>query len=102
MKKLTKVGVVSAANVLGVLGALTGLVKVAILPILAVIAAGSLGDVDTAIKTIGTAASKSVTDVITFGAVGWLGGAVWAWLLNLSFKWTGGLAWEEKPTKAGK
>jgi len=96
MKKLTKIGVVSAANALGVLGALTGLVKVAVLPIFAVIAAGSLGDVDAAIKTVGTAASKSVADVITFGAVGWLGGAVWAWLLNLSFKWTGGLSWEVK------
>ena len=96
MKKLTKVGVVSAANVVGVLGALAGLVKVAILAILAVIAAGNLGDVDAAVKTIGTAASQSVSDVITFGAVGWLGGAVWAWLLNLSFKWTGGLTWEVK------
>ena len=102
MKRLTKIGVVSAANALGVLGALTGLVKVAILPILAVIAAGNLGDVDAAVNTVATAASKSVADVITFGAVGWLGGAVWAWLLNLSFKWTGGLAWEEKPTKAVK
>ena len=96
MKKLTKVGVVSAANVLGVLGALTGLVKVVILPILAIVAAGNLGDVDAAVKTVGTAASKSVGDVITFAAVGWLGGAVWAWLLNLSFKWTGGLSWTVK------
>ena len=96
MKKLTKVGVVSAANALGVLGALTGLVKVAVLPVLAVVAAGNLGDVDAAVKTIGTAASSSVGDVITFAAVGWLGGAVWAWLLNLSFKWTGGLSWEVK------
>ena len=96
MKKLTKVGVVSAANALGVLGALTGLVKVAILPVLAIIAAGNLGDVDAAVKTIGTAASSGVGDVITFAAIGWLGGAVWAWLLNLSFKWTGGLTWEVK------
>ena len=96
MKKLTKVGVVSAANVLGVLGALTGLVKVAILPVLADIAAGNLGDVDAAVKTIGTAASSSGGDVFTFAAIGWLGGAVWAWLLNLSFKWTGGLTWEVK------
>jgi len=96
MKKLTKVGVVSVANVLGVLGALAGLVKVAVLPVLAVIAAGSLGDIDAAIKTVGTAASKNVADVFTFAVVGWLGGAVWAWLLNLSFKWTGGLSWEVK------
>ena len=96
MKKLTKIGVVSAANALGVLGALTGLVKVAVLPVLAVVAAGNLGDIDAAVKTIGTAASSSVGDVITFAAIGWLGGAVWAWLLNLSFKWTGGLNWEVK------
>ena len=66
-------------------------------------AAGNLGDVDAAVKTVGTAASSNVGDVVTFAAVGWLGGAVWAWLLNLSFKWTGGLDWEVSPTgKPGK
>ena len=46
MKKLTKVGVLSLANVVGLLGAFTGAIKVVILPVLALIAAGTLGDVD--------------------------------------------------------
>ena len=96
MKKLTKVGVGSVANVFGLLGALTGVVKVAILPVLAVIAAGNLGDVDAAVKTIGTVASKNIPDVLTFGIVGWLGGAVYAVLLNQVLKWTNGLEWEVK------
>ena len=96
MKKLHKVGVVSAANVFGVLGGLAGVVKVIVLPVLAVIAAGNLGDVDAAAKTIGTAASESIPDIITFGAVGWLGGAAWAYLLNLALKITKGLQWDCK------
>ena len=85
MKKLHKVGVVSVANVFGVLGGLAG-----------VVAAGNLGDVDAVAKTIGTTASNNIPDVITFGAVGWLGGAAWAYLLNLSLKITRGLNWECK------
>lgn len=96
MKKLHKVGVVSAANVFAVLGGLAGVVKVVLLPLLAVIAAGNLGDVDAVAKTIGTTASQNIPDVITFGAVGWLGGAAWAYLLNLSLKITKGLQWDCK------
>mgnify|MGYP003122789627 CR=1 FL=1 len=96
MKKLHKVGVVSAANVLGVLGGLAGVIKVIILPLLAVVAAGNVGDVDAVAKTIGTTASKNIPDIITFSAVGWLGGAAWAYLFNLSLKITKGLKFESK------
>ena len=96
MKTLNKVGVVSAANVVGILGALTGVIKVAVLPVLAIIAAGNLGDLDTALNTIGVTASKSVGDVLTFGVGGWLTGAVYASLLNLTLSWTKGLKVEGK------
>jgi hypothetical protein len=96
MKKLHKIGIVSAANVFGVLGSLAGVVKVILLPLFAVIAAGNVGDVDAVAKTIGTTASENIPDIITFGAVGWLGGAAWAYLINLSLKITKGLQWECK------
>ena len=96
MKKLHKIGIISAANVFGVLGGLAGVVKVILLPLVAVIAAGNVGDVDAVAKTIGTTASENIPDIITFGAVGWLGGAAWAYLISLSLKITKGLQWECK------
>lgn len=96
MKKLHKIDVISAANVLGVLGALAGAVKVVVLPILALLAAGNLGDVDSAVKLLGEVASKNIPDIISFGAIGWIGGAVWAYLLNHALKITKGLSWECK------
>ena len=96
MKKLTKVGVLSVANVVGLLGSFTGAVKVVILPVLALLAAGTLGDVDSAVNTIGETVSKSVSNILGFGIVGWLGGWVYAWLLNHVLRWTNGLDWEVK------
>lgn len=95
MKTLNKIDVVSAANVLGVLGALGGLVKVVVLPLLAVLAAGNLGDVAGVADTLGTTASKNIPGVVTYGAVGWVGGAVWAYLLNHALKITKGLKYDE-------
>ena len=80
MKKLTKVGVLSLANIAALLGALTGVIKVAVFPVLAIIAGGGLGDLDAAITTIGDSVTANIKDVISFGVAGWLGGAVYAWL----------------------
>ena len=37
-----------------------------------------------------------IPDIISFGAIGWIGGAVWAYLLNHALKITKGLSWECK------
>jgi hypothetical protein len=96
MKKLTKVGVLSLANIAALLGALTGVIKVAVFPVLAVIAGGGLGDLDAAITTIGDSVTANIKDVISFGVAGWLGGAVYAWLLNIVLGWRTGLDVEFK------
>ena len=96
MKKLTKVGVLSVANVVGLLGAFTGAVKVIVLPVLALLAAGTLGDVDGAVHTIGETVTSTIPSIVGFGIAGWLGGWVYAWILNNVLKWTNGLSWEVK------
>ena len=62
MKKLTitNIGVVSFANFFGAMGAVTGAIKAIVLPLLAIVGAGSLGDVDTAIKTVSSAISQDI------------------------------------------
>ena len=91
MKKLHKVGVLSLANVLALLGALTGAIKVAVFPVLALIAGGGLGDLDAAINTIGDSVTANIKDVVSFAVAGWLGGAIYAYLLNIVLGWRKGL-----------
>jgi|TARA_R100000084_G_scaffold75642_1_gene34117 hypothetical protein len=96
MKKLHKVGVLSLANVLALLGALTGAIKVAVFPVLALIAGGGLGDLDAAINTIGDSVTANIKDVVSFAVAGWLGGAIYAYLLNIVLGWRKGLDIEIK------
>jgi|TARA_R100000781_G_scaffold102194_1_gene65703 hypothetical protein len=96
MKKLHKVGVLSLANILALLGALTGAIKVAVFPVLALVAGGGLGDLDAAINTIGESVTANIKDVISFAVAGWLGGAVYGYLINIVLGWRNGLDVEVK------
>jgi|TARA_R110002020_G_scaffold458303_1_gene675666 hypothetical protein len=96
MKKLHKVGVLSLANILALLGALTGAIKVAVFPVLALVAGGGLGDLDAAINTIGESVTANIKDVISFAVAGWLGGAVYGYLINIVLGWRDGLDVEVK------
>ena len=96
MKKLHKIGVLSLANVLALLGALTGAFKVAVFPVLALIAGGGLGDLDAAINTIGESVTANIKDVVSFAVIGWLGGAVYGYLINIVLGWRKGLDIEVK------
>ena len=98
MKKLTitNIGVLSFANFFGAMGAVTGAIKAIVLPLLAIAGAGSLGDVDTAIKTVSSAISKDIGNVVSFGIAGWIGGAAYAWIANHVLKLTGGITFGTK------
>ena len=82
----------SLANFGGAMGAVTGAIKAIVLPVLALVAAGTLGDVDTAIKSVSDAVSKDISSVFSFGIAGWIGGAVYAWITNWVLKWTKGVS----------
>tara|TARA_B100000519_G_scaffold136014_1_gene117660 strand:- start:1668 stop:1973 length:306 start_codon:yes stop_codon:yes gene_type:complete len=98
MKKLTitNIGVVSFANFFGAMGAITGAIKAILLPLLAVVGGGTLGDVDTAIKTVSTAISQDIGNVVSFGIAGWIGGAAYAWIANWVLKLTKGVTFGSK------
>tara|TARA_R110002051_G_scaffold266169_1_gene325916 strand:+ start:1162 stop:1458 length:297 start_codon:yes stop_codon:yes gene_type:complete len=98
MKKLTihGVGVKPFANFFGLLGVVTGAIKAIVMPVLALIAAGSLGDVDAAIRGVSTAVSSDLGSVAGFGIAGWIGGAVYAWIINWVLKFTGGVSIDTK------
>ena len=93
MKKLTltNIGVISFANFFGAMGAVTGAIKAIVLPVLALVGAGSLGDVDTAIKTVSGAISQDIGNVVSFGIAGWIGRAAYAWIANHVLKLTKGI-----------
>ncbi len=86
----------SLANILALLGALTGAIKVAVFPVLALVAGGGLGDLDAAINTIGESVTANIKDVISFAVAGWLGGAVYGYLINIVLGWRDGLDVEVK------
>jgi len=98
MKKLiiNKIGVLSLANFLGLMGIATGAIKGVILPVLALVGAGALGDVDGGIAKVSGAVSADIGGIAAFGIVGWVGGAVYAWMANWVLKWTKGISVDTK------
>ena len=98
MKKLTinSIGVMSLANFLGVMGAVTGAIKAIVIPVLALVGAGTLGDVDTAIKSVSGAVSSDIGSVFGYAIAGWVGGAAYAWITNWVLKLIKGVTFETK------
>ena len=93
---ITKIHVWSAANFLGLMGIATGAIKGVILPVLALVGAGALGDVDGGIAKVSGAVSADIGGIAAFGIVGWVGGAVYAWMANWVLKWTKGISVDTK------
>ena len=94
MYKLKRMGVLSTAKLIGITYAAIGLIFGAIMTIVALIAmiagSGSAGSMLFGIGAI-------ILVPLFYGAMGFISGAILAWIYNLGAKWTGGMQFEMVP-----
>jgi len=89
--KLKKIGVLSCAKVYGIIGLIMGL----ILGILLALFGGMMSAAsESGIMFVGMGFLGIIALPIFYGVVGFLAGAVTAWLYNLGAKWVGGIELE--------
>jgi hypothetical protein len=95
MHKIRSVGVLSVAKIMGAMYALIGLIVMPIFLLVGVM--GSMaGGSDNPFGAIGAFAVGILAPVL-YGGMGFVGGAIMAFLYNLMAKWLGGIEVQVQP-----
>ena len=89
--KITKIGILSAAKIQGITLGLFGLLAGIVMMIISLIASAFMGSMGNNTAGIGIGLGMAIIIPLLYGAIGFIGGAIGAFIYNLAAKWVGGL-----------
>jgi hypothetical protein len=89
--KITKIGILSAAKIQGTILGLFGLCAGIIMTIISLIASTLMNSMGNNTAGLGIGIGIAIIIPIIYGAIGFISGAVGAFIYNLAAKWVGGL-----------